>query len=67
MYSFLVESESQEDRLAAEALALIEDETAASSPATEQERTFEYAHGGWQEVEVPRWWVSIHPTPQRRR
>ncbi len=66
MNSFLVESESDEDRLAAEALALIEDEVDASNPTTEQERTFEYSGGGWQEVELPRWWVSIHPTQQRR-
>ena len=67
MYSLLVASESDEDRLAAEALALIEAEIDAGNPTSEQERTFEYADGRWQEVELPRWWVSIHPTPQRNR
>jgi hypothetical protein len=59
MYSFLVASESDEDRLAAEALALIEDQIRASSATSGQDRTFEYREGGWQEVAFPRWWVSV--------
>ena len=59
MYSFLVASESEEDRLAAEALALIEDQIAGNTVTSGQDRTFEYRNGGWQEVAFPRWWVSV--------
>jgi hypothetical protein len=59
MYSFLVASESEEDRLAAEALALIEDQISASTASAGQDRTFEYREGGWQEVAFPRWWVNV--------
>jgi hypothetical protein len=65
MYSFLVGSESDENRLAAEALALIEDAIAAGDRNTERERTFEYSESGWREVGFPRWWVGINPTPPR--
>jgi len=59
MYSFLVASESEEDRLAAEALALIEDQISANVETSGNDRTFEYREGGWQEVAFPRWWVSV--------
>jgi hypothetical protein len=59
MYSFLVPSESEEDRLATEALALIEDQISASFATSAQDRTFEYRDRGWQEVAFPRWWVSV--------
>jgi hypothetical protein len=55
MYSFLVASESDEERLATEALALIEDEIAMSMANAERERHFECAAGGWREVGNPRW------------
>jgi hypothetical protein len=59
MYSFLVAPESEEDRLAAEALALIEDQISANTATSGQDRTFEYREDGWQEVAFPRWWVSV--------
>ena len=59
MYSLLVASESEEDRLAAEALALIEDQISARFATSLQDRTFEYRDRGWQEVAFPRWWVSV--------
>ena len=59
MYSFLVGTESEEDRLAAEALALIEDQISAITATSGQDRTFEYRNGRWQEVAFPRWWVNV--------
>ena len=59
MYSFLVASESEEVRLAAEALALIEDQIAGNTVTSGRDRTFEYREDGWQEVAFPRWWVSV--------
>ncbi|MHB8614336.1 MAG: hypothetical protein ACYDAL_18250 [Candidatus Dormibacteraceae bacterium] len=59
MYSFLVASESEEDRLAADALALIEEQIAGNTATSGQDRTFEYREDGWQEVAFPRWWVSV--------
>jgi len=63
MYSFLAASESEEDRLAAEALALIEDQISANTATSEHDRTFEYREGRWQEVAFPRWWVSVTSSP----
>jgi hypothetical protein len=59
MYSFLVASESEEDRLGAEALALIEEQIAGNTATSAQDRTFEYREDGWLEVAFPRWWVSV--------
>jgi hypothetical protein len=59
MYSFLVASESEEDRLATEALALIEGQIAGNTGTSGQDRTFEYREDGWQEVAFPGWWVSV--------
>ena len=63
MYSFLAASEPDEDRLAAEVLALIEDQIPAGATST-QDRTFEYREGEWREVSAPRWWVSVTSSPQ---
>ena len=59
MYSFVAASASDEDRLADEALLLIEDEIAAKISDSEQDRTFEYLGERWREVASPRWWVSV--------
>jgi hypothetical protein len=59
MYSFLVAAESDEDRLAAEALAVIEDQIPAAIAASGKDRTWEYGKGGWREVAFPRWWLSV--------
>ena len=59
MYSFLVAGESDEDRLAAEAVTLIDGQLGAASAGSGQDRTFEYLDGSWREVSSPRWWVSV--------
>ena len=59
MYSFLVASESDEGRLADEALAMIEGQMLTLSEATGRDRTFEYGASGWGHVASPRWWVSV--------
>jgi hypothetical protein len=59
MYSFLIAADSDEDRLAAEALALIEDQILASLDASGKDRTFEFSAKGWREVDDPRWWFTV--------
>ena len=63
MYSFLVASEADEERLAGEALNLIEDAIPVAAGSSEADRTFEYGEGGWLEVPTPRWWSSVTRPP----
>ena len=63
MYSFLVASEAAEERLAGEALDLIEGQIPAAVGSSEADRTFEYREGGWREVPSPGWWVSVTTSP----
>lgn len=58
MYSFLVATDSDEERLASEALALIESQLPLDLGVGD-DRTFEYRGDGWREVVAPRWWVSV--------
>lgn len=63
MYSFLVAGAADEERLAAEALEIVERGITAPGGRGALERTFEYAPEGWREVSSPRWWVGVSPSP----